>query len=68
MKLESIYQIIVQIDEALNAVELENSGHTDKSIYPSNSNSNSFTESLGAEKAKLPKIILRTLKRELKST
>jgi len=25
-------QLIVQIDEALNAVEVENSGHTDKSI------------------------------------
>ena len=58
---ESIHQMIVQIDEALNAVEVENSGHTDKSIshYPSNSNSNSFTESLGAGKAKLPKIILK---------
>ena len=34
---ESIHQMIVQIDEALNAVEVENSGHTDKSIshYPS---------------------------------
>ena len=58
---ESIHQMIVQIDEALNAVEVENSGHTDKSIshYPTNSNSNSFTESLGAGKAKLPKIILK---------
>ena len=57
---ESIHQI-VQIDEVLNAVEVENSGHTDKSIshYPSNSNSNSFTESLEAGKAKLPKIILK---------
>jgi len=35
---ESIHQMIVQIDEALNAVEVENSGYTDKSIshYPSN--------------------------------
>ena len=58
---ESIHQMIVQIDEALNVVEVENSGHTDKSIshYPSNSNSYSFTESLGAGKAKLPKIILK---------
>ena len=58
---ESIHHMIVQIDEALNAVEVENSGHTDKSIshYPSNSNFNSFTESLGAGKAKLPKIILK---------
>ena len=58
---ESIYQMIVQIDQALNAVEVENSGHTDKSIshHPSNSNSNSFTESLGAGKAKLLKIILK---------
>ena len=58
---ESIHQMIVQIDEALNAVEVENSGHTDKSIshYPSNSNSNSFTENLGAGKAKLRKIILK---------
>ena len=29
---ESIHQMIVQIDEALNAVEVENSGHTNKSI------------------------------------
>ena len=56
---ESIHQMIVQIDEALNAVEVENSGHTDKSISHYPSNSNSFTESLGAGKAKLPKIILK---------
>ena len=58
---ESIHQMIVQIDEALDAVEVENSGPTDKSIShnPSNSNSYLFTEGVGAGKAKLPKIILK---------
>ena len=40
------------IDETLNAVEVENSGHTDKSISHYPSNSNSFTEGLGAGRAK----------------
>ena len=54
---ESIHQMIVEIDETLHALELEKAGHSDKSI--SHSNSNSFTESLGAGKAKLPKITLK---------
>ena len=53
---ESIHEMIVRIDETLNAVEMENFGHTDKSISHYPSNSNSFTEELGAGKAKLPKI------------
>jgi len=56
---ESIHQLTVQIDETLNAVEVENSGLTDKSISHYPSNSNSFTEGLGAGKAKLPKITLK---------
>ena len=56
---ESIHQMIVRIDETLNAVEVENSVLTDKSISHYPSNSNSFTEGLGAVKAKLPKIILK---------
>lgn len=51
--------MIVQIDETLNAVEVENSEHADKSISHYPSNSNSFTESLRAGKAKLPKITLK---------
>ena len=46
--------MIVEIDKFLNAVDLEKAGNTDKSIPLSNSNS--FTESLGIGKAKLPKI------------
>ena len=53
---ESIHQMMVEIDETLNAVELEKAGNTDKSIPLSNSNS--FTESLGIGKGKLPKINL----------
>jgi len=49
----------MQIDETLNAVEVENSGHTDKSISRYPSNSNSFTKGLGAGRAKLPKITLK---------
>jgi len=58
---ESVHQVRVQIYEALNAVEVENSGHTDKSIshYPSNSNSNLFTEGLGAGKKNRPRLFLR---------
>ena len=56
---ESIHEMIVRIDETLNAVEVENSGHTDKSISHYPSNSNSFTEGLGAGRAKLPKITLK---------
>ena len=58
---ESIHHMRVQIYEALNAVEVENSGHTDKSIfhYPSNSNSNLFTEGLGARKQNRPRLFLR---------
>ena len=54
---ESIHQMIVEIDETLHAIEVERAGHTDKSI--SHSNSDSFTESLGVGKAKLPKITLK---------
>ena len=43
---ESIHEMIVRIDETLNAVEVENSGHSDKSISRCPSNSNSFTEGL----------------------
>ena len=50
---ESIYQIIVEIDGNLNAMELEKAGNTDKSIPLSNSYS--FTERLGIGKAKLLK-------------
>ena len=39
---ESIHQIMVEIDETLNAVELEKAGNTDKSIPLSNSNSLKF--------------------------
>ncbi|KAK2546895.1 hypothetical protein P5673_033374 [Acropora cervicornis] len=56
---ESIHEMIVRIDETLNAVEVENSGHADKSISHYPSNSNSFTEGLGAGRAKLPKITLK---------
>ncbi|XP_044184810.1 uncharacterized protein LOC122964955 [Acropora millepora] len=56
---ESIHEMIVRIDETLNAVEVENSGHTDKSISHYPSNSNSFTEGLGVGRAKLPKITLK---------
>ena len=54
---ESIHQMIVEIDKFLNAVDLEKAGNTDKSIPLSNSNS--FTESLGIGKAKLPKTNLK---------
>ena len=47
----SIHQMIVEIDKTLNAVELEKAGNK----IPL-SNRNSFTESLGIGKAKLPKI------------
>ena len=47
----SIHQMIVEIDKTLNAVELEKAGNK----IPL-SNCNSFTESLGIRKAKLPKI------------
>ena len=55
---ESIHEMM-RIDETLNAVEVENSGHTDKSISHYPSNSNSFTDELGAGKAKFPKITLK---------
>ena len=45
---ESIHEMIVRIDETLNAVEVENSEYTDKSTSHYPSNSNSFTEGLGA--------------------
>ena len=47
----SIHQMVVEIDETLNAAELEKAGNK----IPL-SNCNSFTESLGIGKAKLPKI------------
>ena len=47
----SIHQMVVEIDETLNAVELEKAGNK----IPL-SNCNSFIESLGIGKAKLPKI------------
>ena len=47
----SIDQMIVEIDKTLNAVELEKAGNK----IPL-SNCNSFTESLGIGKEKLPKI------------
>ena len=46
--------MMVEIDEILNAVELEKVGNTDKSIHLSDSNW--LTYSLGIGKAKLPKI------------
>ena len=39
---ESIHQMMVEIDETLNAVELEKAGNTDKLIPLSNSNSLKF--------------------------
>ena len=51
---ESIHH---QTYEALNTVDLENSGYTDKSISHYSPTFNSFTEGLGA--GKLPKITLK---------
>ena len=55
---ESIHQMIVRIDETLHSVEA-NSGPADKSISHLNSSGLLSTESLGAGKAKLPKVTLK---------
>ena len=54
LKLETSENLIVEIDETLNAVELKKAGN-----IISLSNSNSFTESLGIGKANCRKLILR---------
>ena len=54
LKLETSENLIVEIDETLNAVELKKAGNT---ISPSNSNS--FTESVGIGKANCRKLLLK---------